>query len=246
MVIGKKLQKRRKELNLTRAQLAEMVHVTASAIANYENSISYPKPDILISLILALKIDGNYLFEDYLRDQVVLKTYGQVLSEEEKDALTKYRELSSKGRRFVRTVIDEEYDRMQHEGWVAFPCYKPGEKNVDPTFLKTPHQDIFRVRRENILEGMEYCIQIRIDRYEPIFKKYDVIALVKQQVKENEIGIFLLNGMCYIRLFYIKDGVIRLRALNVIDPDVEVHEGDQFKCLGKILGKVQGFLDEKR
>lgn len=82
-----------------------------------------------------------------------------------------------------------------------------------PTFLKTPHQDIFRVRRENILEGMEYCIQIRIDRYEPIFKKYDVIALVKQQVKENEIGIFLLNGMCYIRLFYIKDGVIRLQSI---------------------------------
>ena len=67
MVIGKKLQKRRKELNLSRAQLAEMVHVTASAIANYENSISYPKPDILISLILALKIDANYLFEDYLK-----------------------------------------------------------------------------------------------------------------------------------------------------------------------------------
>ena len=65
MVIGKRLQKRRKELNLSRAQLAEMVHVTASAIANYENSISYPKPDILISLILALKIDANYLFEEH-------------------------------------------------------------------------------------------------------------------------------------------------------------------------------------
>ena len=91
MVIGKRLQKRRKELNLSRAQLAEMVHVTASAIANYENSISYPKPDILISLILALKIDANYLFEDYLKDQMVLTTYGQELSAEEKDAITKYR-----------------------------------------------------------------------------------------------------------------------------------------------------------
>ena len=84
MVIGKRLQKRRKELNLSRAQLAEMVHVTASAIANYENSISYPKPDILISLILALKIDANYLFEDYLKDQMVLTTYGQELSAEER------------------------------------------------------------------------------------------------------------------------------------------------------------------
>lgn len=41
MVIGKRLQKRRKELNLSRAQLAEMVHVTASAIANYEMMLEY-------------------------------------------------------------------------------------------------------------------------------------------------------------------------------------------------------------
>ena len=64
---------------------------------------------------MALKIDANYLFEDYLKDQMVLTTYGQELSAEEKDAITKYRELSNKGKRFVRTVIDEEYDRMQHE-----------------------------------------------------------------------------------------------------------------------------------
>ena len=138
MVIGKRLQKRRKELNLSRAQLAERVHVTASAIANYENSISYPKPDILISLILALKIDANYLFEDYLKDQMVLTTYGQELPAEEKDAITKYRELSNKGKRFVRTVIDEEYDRMQHEEWVVFPRYQPGERNGDAAFLMTP------------------------------------------------------------------------------------------------------------
>lgn len=243
MVIGKRLQKRRKELNLSRAQLAEMVHVTASAIANYENSISYPKPDILISLILALKIDANYLFEDYLKDQMVLTTYGQELSAEEKDAITKYRELSNKGKRFVRTVIDEEYDRMKHEEWVVFPCYQPGERNGDAAFLMTPHPDVFRVRRENIVDGMEYCFQIQTDRYEPVFKKNDVIALAQQPVGENEIGIFSLNGACYIRLFYRKNVVIRLRALNVMDPDVEVHENDRFECFGKILGKVQGILD---
>ena len=90
---------------------------------------------------------------------------------------------------------------------------------------------------------MEYCFQIQIDRYEPVFKKYDVIALAQQPVGENEMGIFSLNGVCYIRLFYRKDGVIRLRALNVMDPDVEVHENDRFECFGKILGKVQGILD---
>ena len=42
MVIGEKLRSRRQEQNLSRNQLAEKIHVTPSAIANYENDISYP------------------------------------------------------------------------------------------------------------------------------------------------------------------------------------------------------------
>ena len=45
-MIGNKIRKRRQELNMSRVQLAEAVQVTPSAIANYENGISYPKPDI--------------------------------------------------------------------------------------------------------------------------------------------------------------------------------------------------------
>lgn len=36
MGIGSKLRERRQELNLSRSQLAEKIHVTPSAIANYE------------------------------------------------------------------------------------------------------------------------------------------------------------------------------------------------------------------
>ena len=54
MVIGEKLRSRRQEQNLSRNQLAEKIHVTPSAIANYENDISYPKPDTLIALMIAL------------------------------------------------------------------------------------------------------------------------------------------------------------------------------------------------
>lgn len=66
MGLGKRLQQRRIELNMTRSQLAHKLHVTPSAIANYENGISSPKPDILISLFGALEVDANYLFQDYI------------------------------------------------------------------------------------------------------------------------------------------------------------------------------------
>ena len=42
MEIGKQIRHRRTELNLSRSELANKIHVTPSAIANYENGVSYP------------------------------------------------------------------------------------------------------------------------------------------------------------------------------------------------------------
>lgn len=66
MSLGDKLRQRRQEMGLTRPQLAAKICVTPSAIANYENGISTPKPDILISLINVLEVDANYMYSDYL------------------------------------------------------------------------------------------------------------------------------------------------------------------------------------
>ena len=54
MKIGNQIRHRRTELNLSRGELANKIQVTPSAIANYENGVSYPKPDILVALMNAL------------------------------------------------------------------------------------------------------------------------------------------------------------------------------------------------
>ena len=94
MSLGDKLRQRRQEMGLTRPQLAAKICVTPSAIANYENGISTPKPDILISLINVLEVDANYIYSDYLGNNRISKIYDQALSTEEIDSIKKYRELS--------------------------------------------------------------------------------------------------------------------------------------------------------
>ena len=111
MEIGKQIRRRRTELNLSRGELANKIHVTPSAIANYENGISTPKPDILISLINVLEVDANYMYSDYLGNSQIIKIYDHSLSSEEVDAIKKYRELSKEGKRLVRLIINEEYSR---------------------------------------------------------------------------------------------------------------------------------------
>ena len=96
------------------------------------------------------------------------------------------------------------------------------------------------VPKNSIPKETAFCFQIQIDRYEPIFKKYDIVALEQRPTRHNEMGVFYLNDVCYIRRLYHMGGERILKALNVMDPDVRVTEDDDFRCLGTILGKVQG------
>ena len=133
MEIGNKLRSRRTELGLSRIELAEQIHVTASSIANYENGISYPKPDTLIALILALKIDANYLYQDYLTSNKISEYFGHELSHDEQEALFKYRRLSESGKQNVRQTIDKEYSKSTSKDWVEFPCAFPGMRRINLT-----------------------------------------------------------------------------------------------------------------
>lgn len=245
MGIGDKLRKRRQELQITRNQLAEKIHVTPSAIANYENGISYPKPDILISLIMALEVDANYLYQDYLSNNKLQVLYGQVLSPAEEDAVSKYRVLTDQSKRLVRMIIDEEYARNKAEETSEFPCYLPGIRKINSGFILLETPSKINIKHKHILKNMEFCFQIQKDRYEPVFKKYDVLALNKAPAKHNEIGLFRLNDVNYLRILYQTHGVCKLRSLNVIDTDtdIEITENDQFQCIGTVLGRLNGTYD---
>ena len=67
MSFGKQMRLRREALGLSRAELAEELGVSPSAISNYENGLSSPKEDILLKLFDALQVDPNYLFRGSFR-----------------------------------------------------------------------------------------------------------------------------------------------------------------------------------
>ena len=130
-MIRNKIRKRRQELNMSRVQLAEAVQVTPSAIANYENGISYPKPDIFVALMITLEVDANYFYEEYVRNREIAIACKRAITQDEIYALEKYRQLTSSGKKLVRMVIEEEYSRMQQEEWISFPCMKDMGGGID-------------------------------------------------------------------------------------------------------------------
>lgn len=240
MGIGERIRQRRMELNISRNQLANLVHVTPSAIANYENSVSYPKPDIFIALAIALDVDANYLFRDLLLGSFGTNGRCLELTDEEKIAITKYHELPPAGKHLVQMVIDEEHTRAQKEGWVEFPCMFPGLRKKNSGFLLSDFPRVIRIKQKHVVPDMDFCFQIQLDRYAPVFKKYDILALSRTPAAHNEMGIFCLNGIYYIRMLYQTEHTRILCSLNVIDSDIYVTEEDSFECIGKIIDHIYG------
>ena len=54
MSIGSRIREARQMKNISRNKLAELIGVTSSAIANYENGVSSPKLDLMYKLFDAL------------------------------------------------------------------------------------------------------------------------------------------------------------------------------------------------
>ena len=55
MSFGERLKNRREELGLSRAAVAGLLGVSASAISNYENGLSFPKEEVMLRLFDCLR-----------------------------------------------------------------------------------------------------------------------------------------------------------------------------------------------
>ena len=108
MSFGEQLRKRREELGISRAELADRLGVSRSAIGNYETGVSAPKEEVLLRLFDALGVDPNYLYRDAYRAS------GGIRSDEEQALLESYRRLSLAGRQTVHTMV-RALEGMQQE-----------------------------------------------------------------------------------------------------------------------------------
>lgn len=73
-LFGRKIREYRKRKNLTQAGLAELVNVDDKHISCIESGKSFPSPDLIERLSIALKVEPKALFEFYyLQDEADLK-----------------------------------------------------------------------------------------------------------------------------------------------------------------------------
>ena len=211
MSFGERFKTRRMELKLSRADLAERLGVSLSAVSNYENGQSFPKEDVLLRVFNCLETEPNVLFQDSFRSS------GQ-LSGPEQMLLRQYRSLSPLGGETVRSVLE------------ALCAYHRGEAGADHTrkipLYRTPAAagyaapvfgedfDYIPVTDE-VPRAAEFAVHISGDSMAPYIADGSVAYVTRVPLRTGDVGIFCVDGGMFCKQ-YFKDaaGIVHLFSLN--------------------------------
>ena len=236
MSLNTRIKERREFLGMSRTELADLIGVTPSAIANYENGISSPKIDLLYKLFEALKCDANYLYQDEMKEFSNDST-----TEDEAEIIKKYRSLDSLDKKAISDLLDTLSGRRsdQEEVKITSPLLYPYYGHIASAgtgqfvFNDVP-TDMVEVENTPINAQADFAIGVNGDSMMPTYNDGDVL-LVKKQASVNigEIGIFMIDGEAFVKEF---DGSV-LKSHNTSYKDIPI--SSDTICFGKVIGKIQ-------
>ena len=241
MSFGERLKARRGELKLSRGELAERLGVSASAVSNYENGLSFPKEEVMLRLFDSLETEPNTLFQDSFRSG------GGAMSGPEQMLLRQYRSLSPLGRETVRSVV---------EALCAYRRNETGEdagkksKRMIPLY-RTPAAagyaapvfgedfDYIPVTEE-VPQAAEFALCISGDSMMPYIADGSVVYVNREPLRTGDVGIFCVDGGMFCKQYDQDDGgIVHLYSLNRSRADADVvltpSSSRTLVCFGRVI-----------
>lgn len=242
MGFGEQLRQRRKELSLSREELADKLGVTRSAVGNYETGLSAPKESVLLRLFDVLQVEPNYLYRDFY----AAGRAGQAVSEEEQSLLKKYRELGLAGRQTLSLMLDAlslmqaeaEQDRPAAEArTIPLYCSPAAAGYAAPVFGED--YELLPVAAD-VPPGAELAVRIQGDSMEPYIHDESVVYVNHDPLLPGDVGIFCVDGDMLCKQYYRDPmGTVYLFSLNRSRSDADqvftAGSGRSLTCFGRVM-----------
>lgn len=260
MGIGKRIKEAREAAGLTQKELAIKIGVTTSAITNYETEISHPKESVMYSLMNALNIEPNFLFQDCVD---VSSSEPMHLSFDESKHIEKYRALDVRGKETVNEVLDVQYRFSKQSGEEAQGAENDSKKNNDVNLCDENNVDVdmseelayfvvpfysmpvsagtgafseFECPEDMLLKkrpprGTSFVVPVSGDSMEPDYYDGDKVFVHSQlEIEPGQTGVFLMDGQQWIKQLGEGDLISR----NPAYPPRPMT--DDVRCQGLVLG----------
>ena len=233
--VGNIIRQQRQDKKISQQELATVLGVGRTAIANWESGAARPDFDLIAPLCMALDTTVGTLFG--IPDD-------NTLSETEQRHLLLFRQLDAYQQRSVsalmQSMVENSYlafrdhcirDFMRLDHMVDKVCAGSG------TTLDNPRErEYMFVRRTENAEKADVVITVTGDSMEPTYSDGDdLLVEYTETLYPGEIGIFIVAGEGTVKEFR-QDGLHPHNAeYKIIHPT----EDDNMRCIGRVLGKVQ-------
>ncbi|MBE6989787.1 MAG: LexA family transcriptional regulator [Ruminococcaceae bacterium] len=240
MSFGEQLRLRREELGMSRADLADRLGVSRSAVGNYETGISTPKEDILLQIFDALQVDPNYLYQDSFHAPEFS------CSAEERRLLERLRRLPLTGRQTVHALVnalgvwqEELEDQKVAESPRVIPLYRsPAAAGFAAPVFGEDYEPL--TVSGDVPAGAELAVRIQGDSMAPHIADGSVVYVNHDPLANGDVGIFCVDGDMLCKQYYRDPlGMVYLFSLNRRRSDMDVvfrpDGGRSLTCFGRVM-----------
>ena len=245
--IGAKIKEFRLKRNLTQKELAKIVNVGDTTIANYEKGFRSPKKDTMFDLANAFNISIDDLFppvqknavesttplpdaSDLLTQQITDKVV-QLTTQNKKIVLRTSEELLESQKNEEETKINEvsediiqlySYDYYDHPASAGTGQYL---NDVRVERIELP-VDI----------DADFVIPIKGDSMEPDYHDGDLVFIqTSVDLNNGVIGVFNYDGDAYIKQLVIDKEQAYLHSLNPAYKDMPITPETDFRIIGEVV-----------
>ena len=233
--IGAKIKEFRLKRNLTQKELAKLVSVGDTTIANYEKGFRSPKKDTMFDLANAFNISIDDLFPPIqndsssntpqiqtIYDELTPPRQNKVLNYAERQLKEQKNEEETKGNEVSEAIQLYSYDYYDHPASAGTGQYL---NDVQVERIELP-VDI----------DADFVIPIKGDSMEPDYHDGDLVFIqTSVDLNDGVIGVFNYNGDAYIKQLVIDKEQAYLHSLNPSYKDMPITPETDFRIIGEVV-----------
>ena len=234
--IGLKIKEFRYQRGLTQKELADLIEMGNTTIANYEKGFRTPKKNTLFKIANALNVTIDDLFPIIKQsDNSIIESVEEILSQLDPEPY----------QRNVLTCAERQLEEQKqakkrlaevHEVSIQYFAYN----YYDPAVSVGRGHYLNEVQIETIQLPVkvdaDFVCPIYGDSMEPDYKSGDyVFVKLTVELPSGTVGVFDYEGEAYIKQLVIEKNKGYLRSFNKKYKDIPINSDSDFRIIGKVV-----------
>lgn len=234
--IGLKIKEFRDQRGLTQKELADLIEMGNTTIANYEKGFRTPKKNTLFKIANALNVTIDDLFPILKQsDNSIIESVEEILSQLDPEPY----------QRNVLTCAERQLEEQKqakkrlaevHEVSVQYFAYNYYDQPVSAGTGQYLNEVQIETIQLPVKVDADFVCPIYGDSMEPDYKSGDyVFVKLTVELPSGTVGVFDYEGEAYIKQLIIEKDKAYLRSFNKKYKDIPINSGSDFRIIGKVV-----------